>query len=68
VTRFPTKGKILADAELWVDPETWRAIRSRVRDAVRDLHDAAQPPRTPGTVRTGTTVAMFEMLPPETEK
>jgi DNA-binding transcriptional ArsR family regulator len=68
VTRFPTEGKILADADLWVDPETWRAIRSRVHEAVRDLHDAAQPPRTPGTVHTGTTVAMFEMLPPETEK
>jgi DNA-binding transcriptional ArsR family regulator len=60
-------GKVLADADLWVDPQTWLAIRTRVHDAIRDLHDAAQPPRTPGTVRTGTTVAMFEMLPPETE-
>jgi DNA-binding transcriptional ArsR family regulator len=67
VARF-RPGKLLADADLWVAPETWQAIRARVHDAIRDLHDAAQPPRTPGTVRTGTTVAMFEMLTPETEK
>jgi DNA-binding transcriptional ArsR family regulator len=65
MTTFPAEGRLLADAELWVDPETWRAIRTRVHDAVRELHDAAQPPRTAGTVRTGTTVAMFEMLPGE---
>jgi DNA-binding transcriptional ArsR family regulator len=62
-TPLATGGKLLADAELWVDPESWRAIRTRVHDAIRDLHDAAQPPRTPGTIRTGTTAAMFEMLP-----
>jgi DNA-binding transcriptional ArsR family regulator len=71
---FPKAGRpighhrlLLADADLWIDPETWRAIRTRIHEAVRDLHDAAQPSRTPGTIRTGTTVAMFEMLPPETE-
>jgi DNA-binding transcriptional ArsR family regulator len=71
VARFATEGKLLADADLWVEPETWRAIRARVFDAIQDLHDAARPPRTPGTIHTGTTVAMFEMLPPatlETEK
>lgn len=68
VTRLSPDGKLLADADLWVDPETWREIRSRVHDAVRELHDAARPPRTPGTIRTGTTVAMFEMLAAETEK
>lgn len=59
---------LLADADLWVDPEVWRGIRTRIHEAVRDLHDAAQPSRTPGTIRTGTTVAMFEMLTSETEK
>ncbi|MEV6842153.1 helix-turn-helix domain-containing protein [Actinoplanes sp. NPDC051411] len=68
IARVATEGKLLADAELWIDQETWRAIRTRVHEAIQDLHDAAQPPRTPGTIRTGTTVAMFEMLPPETEK
>jgi len=68
VARFASEGKVLADADLWVDPETWRAIRTRVFEAIRDLHDAARPPRTPGTIRTGTTVAMFEMMTPETEK
>lgn len=56
----------LADAEVWVDPDTWTAIRDRIGDAARDLHDAAQPPRTPGTIRTSTTLALFAMQQPET--
>jgi len=53
-------GKALfTDAELWVEPEVWNDIVARIEQASRDLHDAARPPRTPGTVRTSTTVAMF---------
>jgi DNA-binding transcriptional ArsR family regulator len=51
----------MTDAELWVTSEVWAEIRNRLVQAARDLHDAAQPPRTPGTVRTSTTVAMFPM-------
>lgn len=54
-------GGSMTDAELWVDPEVWREIRDRVAQASRDLHDAARPPRTPGTIRTSNTVAMFRM-------
>jgi predicted ArsR family transcriptional regulator len=54
-------GGSMTDAELWVDPEVWREIRDRVAQASRDLHDAARPPHTPGTIRTSTTVAMFRM-------
>jgi DNA-binding transcriptional ArsR family regulator len=58
---LPAGPKLLADAELWIDPERWTALRATIFDAVRELHEAARPPRTPGTVRTSTTVAMFEM-------
>ncbi|BFU48137.1 hypothetical protein KRMM14A1004_63740 [Krasilnikovia sp. MM14-A1004] len=59
---FPENStNLMADAEVWIDPEIWRDIRDRIAEAARDLHDAARPPRTPGTVRTSTTVAMFEM-------
>jgi len=54
-------GGSMTDAELWVDPAVWRDIRDRIAQASRDLHDAAQPPHTPGTIRTGTTIAMFRM-------
>jgi len=54
-------GGSMTDAELWVDPEVWREIRDRIAQASRDLHDAARPPRTPGTIRTSTTIAMFRM-------
>lgn len=58
--RFDGRG-LVGDADFWIDPERWQAIRSKFADAVRELHEAARPPRTPGTVRTSTTVAMFEM-------
>jgi DNA-binding transcriptional ArsR family regulator len=54
-------GGSMTDAELWVDPDVWREIRDRISQASRDLHDAARPPHTPGTIRTGTTIAMFRM-------
>jgi DNA-binding transcriptional ArsR family regulator len=57
--------KNLADAELWVEPEVWKDIRKRIAQAAIDLHNAARPPRTPGTVRTSTTVAMFALQQPE---
>lgn len=52
---------LLADAEFWVEPQVWAEIHERIAAAVADLHEAARPPRTPGTVHTSTTVAMFHM-------
>jgi DNA-binding transcriptional ArsR family regulator len=60
-----TSGNFMADAELWVEPEVWRDVRDRIAQASADLHRAAQAPRTPGTVRTSTTVALFEMVTEE---
>jgi DNA-binding transcriptional ArsR family regulator len=55
------RRKHVTDAELWVDPETWADIRDRVSAASIELHQAAQPPRTPGTIRVSATIALFEM-------
>lgn len=52
---------LLADAEFWVDPEVWQDVYDRISTAVADLHHAARPPRTPGTLHTSTTVALFRM-------
>jgi DNA-binding transcriptional ArsR family regulator len=54
-------GNHLTDAELWVDPRVWTEVRQRVTAASTDLHRAAQAPRTPGTIRVSTTIALFEM-------
>lgn len=51
----------MTDAELWVDEEVWVDVCQRVVTAMTDLHDAAQRPRTPGAVRTSTTLSMFLM-------
>lgn len=53
----------LTDAELWVDPEVWHEVRHAVHQASVQLHEAAQPPRTPGTIRVNATMALFEMEP-----
>jgi DNA-binding transcriptional ArsR family regulator len=59
--RFSDGGKVMADAELWVEPEIWKAAQEQIAAAARTLHDAAKPPRTPGTIRTSTSIAMFRM-------
>jgi DNA-binding transcriptional ArsR family regulator len=64
---FPPGRKLLVDAELWIDPDRWQEIRERVSQAMIELHQLAQPPRTPGTIRTSTTAAMFQMESAESE-
>lgn len=61
--RDPAGPKMSADGDLWVAPEVWAGLVDDVRAAVQRLHDAARPPRSPGTVRTSTTVALFAMEP-----
>jgi DNA-binding transcriptional ArsR family regulator len=51
----------LTDAELWVDPESWARVVKQASALSQELHDAAQPPRTPGTVRVSASVALFEL-------
>jgi DNA-binding transcriptional ArsR family regulator len=53
----------MTDAELWVEPQVWRDICQRIFEASKALHEAAQPPRTPGTVRVNATISLFEMEP-----
>lgn len=55
--------KMSADGDLWVAPEVWERLVEDVRAAVQRLHDAAEPPRSEGTVRTSTTIALFAMGP-----
>lgn len=51
----------LTDAELWVDPEVWEAVRANINAASNELHRAARPPRTPGTIRVNATIALFQI-------
>lgn len=54
-------SRTTSDAELWVEPEVWEQVVDEVRQALLLLHRSARPARTPGTVRTSTTAAMFGM-------
>ena len=59
--REPGSHGVFSDADLWVDPETWRHVVELVTEASRLLHARAQPPRTEHTVRTHLTVAAFPL-------
>ncbi len=55
-------GRInFTDAELWVTPEIWQDCAELVDQASTLLHDAARPPRTPGTIRVAMSAALFPM-------
>ena len=56
-------GNHMTDAELWVEPDVWAEVRERITRASVDLHRAAKPPRSAGTVRVSATIALFEMDP-----
>ncbi|MCT2589668.1 helix-turn-helix domain-containing protein [Streptomyces sp. N2-109] len=59
--RSPAGEGELTDAELWIDPGEWQAIRQHARELGEELHAAARPPHTPGAVRVSATVVLFEM-------
>jgi DNA-binding transcriptional ArsR family regulator len=60
-SRAPGRRASLTDAELWVDPEVWARLLKQASALSQELHDAARPPRTPGTVRVSATLALFEL-------
>lgn len=62
--RDPEAPRAHADAELWVEPEVWAEVVTQLRVGLDLLQRSAQPPRTPGTVRTSTTVSAFGMQTP----
>lgn len=57
----PSHWRAFADAELWVDPGVWEDVRERVRAAMTDLHSAAQPPHSAGSVHVSATAMLFEV-------
>jgi DNA-binding transcriptional ArsR family regulator len=61
-SRAPGRRASLTDAELWVDPSLWARVLERASELSQELHAAAQPPRTPGTVRVSASVALFELI------
>ncbi|RFA18106.1 winged helix-turn-helix domain-containing protein [Subtercola boreus] len=64
-SRQRTEGpQVSTDAELWVDPETWRRVVRHVGEASALLHAAARPPRTPGSRPVSMTAALFPLTRP----
>lgn len=60
VLRSPGKFQF-TDAELWVTPDSWEQCADLVEQASNLLHGAANPPRTPGTMRVNMSAALFAM-------
>lgn len=61
VSRHPEGRGVTVDAELWVEPEAWDAARQKLADVAAELHDAARPPRSPGTIPVAMTLMAFPM-------
>lgn len=61
VRRHPEGRGVTVDAELWVEPEAWEEARQKLADIAGELHDAARPPRSPGTIPVGMTLMAFPM-------
>ena len=59
--RHDQSHTLLADAELWVTPETWDRVWTLLREAAVLLHAEAQPPRSPGIHHVNLTAAAFRM-------
>jgi DNA-binding transcriptional ArsR family regulator len=57
----PSTWRVFADAELWVDPGMWADVRARVASAMADLHNAAAPPHSEGSVRVSATAMLFQV-------
>lgn len=53
--------RLFADAELWVRPEAWDEARSRIADAMKDLHEAASAPGSDATVRISATTLLLNL-------
>jgi DNA-binding transcriptional ArsR family regulator len=60
--RAPDSESVVTDADLWVTPEVWTEYRKRLLGLMYELHEHAQPPRTPGTTPIGVTLMAFQML------
>jgi DNA-binding transcriptional ArsR family regulator len=56
-----TRWRLFGDAELWVEPQVWEDIVSRIGAAVNELHDAAMAPHAPGTVHVNATAMLFSV-------
>lgn len=67
--RAPEGEGVTIDADLWMDPLVWQEMRKRFIDFSIEMHDAASPPHTPGTIRLGLTTMAFPMTEtPATEE
>jgi DNA-binding transcriptional ArsR family regulator len=60
--RDPAHPGVTTDGELWVDPAAWEAYRTGLEALGGQLHAAARPVRTPGTVPVAVTVQAFRTV------
>ena len=60
-SKMPRTRAVIADAEMWVTPETWEQVRGLVEEAGRLVHAEALPPHTDGSVHVNVQLAAFRM-------
>jgi DNA-binding transcriptional ArsR family regulator len=63
-SRKPRTSSVMADAEMWVSPETWAEVHRLVREASTLIHAEARAPRSEGSMHVNLQVAAFQMEDP----
>jgi DNA-binding transcriptional ArsR family regulator len=51
--------RLFGDAELWITPQVWDDAAGRMGTVIKELHEAAMAPRTPGSVHVSATALLF---------
>lgn len=52
---------VSADAEVWLDPDSWKRALDLVKQASRLVHEKARPPHEPGSVHVNFQTTLFQM-------
>jgi DNA-binding transcriptional ArsR family regulator len=50
---------VFGDIDIWLDEETWQRNSHAITDSITELHAAAKPAGTPGTVHVSATALLF---------
>lgn len=66
-TRYRSGSEfVFTEAEVTVSREAWGRIREMSREIGKIIHDEAMPSATPGGIRVGATLALFEVVTHDT--
>lgn len=64
----PNAWDVFGDIDIWLDEEAWQRHSHAIADSLTELHAAAKPAGTPGTVHVSATAMLFREGPLPTRR